>query len=70
MINLNEKATTNANVQLEQITNILDAICPYQDKTCDVVEDFSLTPSENGTGWFFECKVCKGAKCAGFLRDD
>ena len=70
MINLNEQLSTNTNVQAEQIANILDAICPYQDRKCDLTEDIILTLSENGTGWFFECKVCEGARCTGFLRDD
>jgi hypothetical protein len=70
MINLNEKVTTNINVRAEQIANLLDAICPYQDKTNDLTEALSLTFSENETGWFFECKVCQGARCTGFLRND
>ncbi len=70
MINLNEKVTTSINIHAEQIANILDAICPYQNKSCDFTENLSLTFSENGTGWFFECKVCQGAQCTGFLKND
>jgi len=70
MTNLNEQVSTNTNVQAEQIANILDAICPYQNRKYTSTEDIVLTLSENGTGWFFECKVCEGAKCTGFLRDD
>ena len=70
MINLNGKVTTNINAHAEQIANLLDAICPYQDKANDVVNALSLTFSENNTGWFFECKVCQDARCTGFLRND
>jgi hypothetical protein len=68
MINLNEQMKTN--IEFEQAASIIAAICPYQDRKYALEENFALTPSENGTGWFFECKVCEGARCTGFLRDD
>ena len=70
MTNLNEQVSTNTNVHAEQIATILDAICPYQERKYAFPEDIELTLSENGTGCFFKCKVCKGASCTGFLRDD
>jgi hypothetical protein len=68
MVNLNEQLLPN--LEIEQAVSMIAAICPYQDRECALEENIKLTPSENGTGWFFECKVCEGAKCTGFLRDD
>jgi len=67
-INLNEQIATN--IELDQAASTIAAICPYQDRKCALEDNFELTPSENGTGWFFECKVCDGARCTGFLRSD
>lgn len=68
MINLNEQITEN--VEIEQVADMISAICPHQDRRCVLEEDFKLTPSENGTGWFFECMVCEGARCTVFLSSD
>ncbi len=68
MLNLSEKITTNTG--FEEAANIVAAICPYQDRKCVLENDFKLIPSENQTGWFFECKVCVGARCTGFLSSD
>lgn len=68
MINLNELVATNT--EIEQAAEIFSAICLYRDRICAFNESVKLTPSENGTGWFFECKICEGARCTGFLRND
>jgi hypothetical protein len=68
MVNLNEQILPS--LAIEQAVSMIAAICPYQDKECVFKENVEVTPSENGTGWFFECKICEGAKCTGFFRDD
>ena len=68
MINLNEQMTTP--IEFEEAASMIAAICPYQNRKCALEDNFELIPSENGTGWFFECKVCEGARCTGFLRND
>lgn len=68
MINFSEQVITD--VEFKQTANMIAAICPYQKRKCALEDDFKLIQSENGTGWFFECKVCEGATCTGFLRDD
>ena len=57
-------------LEIEQVVSIITAICPYLNKDCVFEENVKITPSENSTGWFFECNKCDGAKCKGFFRDD
>lgn len=68
MVNLNEQTLTS--LAIEQAVSMIAAICPFQNRDCAVKENVELTPSENGTGWFFECKICEGARCTGFFRED
>lgn len=68
MVNLNEQILPS--LAIEQAVSMIEAICPYQDRTCAFNDSVAVTPSENGTGWFFECKFCEGARCTGFFRDD
>jgi len=65
---INEKIITASDLQ--QIALMLAATCPYKKKECVPDENITLIPSENGTGWYFECSRCEAAKCTGFLRKD
>jgi hypothetical protein len=55
---------------MQQIAKLLSASCPYKKKRCALDENLQFTPSENGTGWYFECSQCEEARCTGFLRKD
>lgn len=68
MMDLNERVTPN--LEIENAASMIATICPYQNRNCGLERDFMLSPSENGTGWFFECKMCEGARCTGFVRND
>ena len=68
MVNLNEQLLPR--LEIEQAVSMIAASCPFQNRDCVFEENVKLTPSENGTGWFFECKFCEGAKCTGFFRED
>ncbi|MFZ5517705.1 MAG: hypothetical protein ACOY90_13755 [Candidatus Zhuqueibacterota bacterium] len=68
MISAKEQFTTSTDIQ--QVAKMIAAICPYRDQFRTMYNDFKLTLAENETGWFFECMLCKGAKCTGFLRND
>jgi hypothetical protein len=68
MLNLSEHVSTT--IETQETANMIAAICPFQECDCDSEENFKLTPSENDTGWFFECRMCRGANCTGFLRND
>jgi len=68
MMNLNKQTTVA--MGHDQAASLLFAICPYQNRNRFLQQNYVLIPSENGTGWFFECRLCQGARCTGFLRDD
>jgi hypothetical protein len=57
-------------IEAQEIASVIAAICPLQMAGGALENSFVLTPSENDTGWFFECGQCAGAKCTGFLRND
>lgn len=68
MISAKEQLTTSNEIQ--QVARMIAAICPYRHEFSALHNDFELSLSENETGWFFECKLCEGARCTGFLRND
>lgn len=43
-------------------------ICPFNDEDEFDKDDFSLEDDECDSGWFFECKMCKGPGCSGYLK--
>lgn len=57
-------------IEAQEIASVIAAICPLRREGGALENSFVLTPSENDTGWFFECGQCTGANCTGFLRND
>ncbi|MDZ7263422.1 MAG: hypothetical protein ONB16_02475 [candidate division KSB1 bacterium] len=57
-------------IEAQEIASVIAAICPLQREAGALHDRFVLTPSENDTGWFFECEQCAGARCTGFMRND
>ena len=43
-------------------------LCPFNEEEDFSDDDFSLEDDDSDSGLFFECKMCKGAQCSGYLR--
>lgn len=54
--------------QLNNPLKTLAKICPFNDADDFSKDDFKLEDDEKNTGWFFECRMCKGAHCTGYLK--
>lgn len=68
MIDLNEQDSSS--IAPELAMHLIAAICPNQIGAMDSTQAIQLTPAENNTGWFFQCRGCQAANCTGFLRSD
>lgn len=56
------------NKQLNKSLKTVATVCPFKDKDDFSDDDFSLEDDETDNGLFFECKMCKGAQCKGYLK--
>jgi len=56
------------NKQMNKPLKTMAKICPFNDEDDFSNDGFSLENDETDSGWFFECKMCKGAHCSGYLR--
>jgi hypothetical protein len=45
-------------------------LCPFWDHSEFSVEDFTIKPNQDSTGWYFKCGGCKKVRCTGFVKDD
>jgi hypothetical protein len=52
----------------EKALKTMATICPIKDEEDFAQGKFSLEEDDVDAGWFFECKMCKGAKCSGYIR--
>ncbi len=52
----------------EKALKTMASICPVKDEDEFEDDNFSLEEDDADTGWFFECRMCKGEKCSGYIR--
>ncbi|MBN1351142.1 hypothetical protein JXJ21_17105 [candidate division KSB1 bacterium] len=43
-------------------------ICPFNGEDEFTDDDFCLEDDDCDSGWFFECKMCKGTGCSGYIK--
>jgi len=56
------------NKQLNRPRKAIAKHCPFNEEKKFTDDGFSLEDDETDGGLFFECKMCKGAQCTGYLR--
>jgi len=56
------------NSRQEKALKTMATICPFKEEDEFEQDEFSLDEDDVDAGWFFECKMCKGAKCSGYIR--
>lgn len=52
----------------EKALKTMATICPFNEEDDFAGKDFTLDEDKSDAGWFFECKMCKGAQCTGYIR--